>query len=50
MNEAYKSRSGITTVENILTPAYIIHGETDIRVPVCIHAILLENQPLTINR
>ena len=34
MNEAYKSRSGITTVENILTPAYIIHGETDIRVPV----------------
>ena len=32
--EAYRSRSGITTVENILTPAYIVHGETDIRVPV----------------
>lgn len=32
--EAYRSRSGITTVENLLTPAYIVHGETDIRVPV----------------
>ena len=32
--EAYRSRSGITTVQNILTPAYIVHGETDIRVPV----------------
>lgn len=31
--EAYRSRSGITTVKNIITPAYISHGETDIRVP-----------------
>jgi len=32
--EAYRSRSGLSTVGNILTPAYIVHGETDIRVPV----------------
>ena len=32
--EAYRSRSGITTIKNVLTPVYIIHGETDIRVPV----------------
>lgn len=32
--EAYRSRSGITTVNNLLTPIYIIHGETDVRVPV----------------
>lgn len=32
--EAYKSRSGITTVKNLLTPVYVIHGETDVRVPV----------------
>lgn len=32
-SEAYRSRSGLSTVENILTPAYIVHGETDIRVP-----------------
>jgi dipeptidyl aminopeptidase/acylaminoacyl peptidase len=32
--EAYRSRSGLTTVRNMLTPAYIVHGETDIRVPV----------------
>ncbi len=32
--EAYASRSGITTVQNILTPTYITHGETDVRVPV----------------
>jgi hypothetical protein len=32
--EAYQSRSGITTVNNILTPIYVVHGETDIRVPV----------------
>lgn len=32
--EAYKSRSGITTVKNVLTPSYIVHGETDVRVPV----------------
>jgi pimeloyl-ACP methyl ester carboxylesterase len=31
--EAYASRSGITTAFNLLTPAYIVHGETDIRVP-----------------
>ncbi|MDR1115778.1 MAG: prolyl oligopeptidase family serine peptidase [Tannerella sp.] len=33
-SEAYRSRSGIATVGNLLTPAYIVHGETDIRVPV----------------
>lgn len=32
--EAYESRSGITTVENVLTTSYIVHGETDVRVPV----------------
>ena len=32
--EAYASRSGITTVTNLLTPLYIAHGETDPRVPV----------------
>lgn len=32
--EAYRSRSGITTTRNVLTPAYIVHGETDLRVPV----------------
>lgn len=31
---AYESRSGLTTVMNLLTPVYIIHGETDSRVPV----------------
>ncbi len=30
---AYASRSGITTVSNLLAPLYIIHGETDVRVP-----------------
>lgn len=35
--EAYASRSGITTVENLMTPIYIVHGETDIRVP-SVHA------------
>ena len=30
---AYASRSGITTVPNLLTPLYIIHGKTDVRVP-----------------
>ena len=30
--EAYRSRSGLTTVRNMLTPAYIVHGETDIRL------------------
>lgn len=32
--QAYASRSGITTVQNVLTPLFIVHGETDIRVPV----------------
>ncbi len=32
--EAYQSRSGITTVSNLLTLIYVVHGETDIRVPV----------------
>ncbi len=32
--EGYISRGGLTTVENILTPIHIDHGETDIRVPV----------------
>jgi len=31
--EAYASRSGITTVANLLTPLIVFHGETDIRVP-----------------
>ena len=30
---AYAARSGITTVENLMVPLYIAHGETDIRVP-----------------
>ena len=32
--EAYRSRSGITTIGNLCTPMVITHGETDIRVPV----------------
>jgi len=32
--EAYASRSGITTIQNIFTPIFITHGETDVRVPV----------------
>ncbi|NHK26418.1 alpha/beta fold hydrolase [Parvularcula flava] len=31
--EAYAVRSGLTAVPNILSPLYIVHGETDIRVP-----------------
>ncbi len=31
---AYASRSGITTASDLLTPVYIVHGETDLRVPV----------------
>jgi hypothetical protein len=31
---AYASRSGITTVANILTPVYLCHGDKDPRVPV----------------
>ncbi len=32
--QAYQSRSGITTVKNLLTPVYICHGDKDVRVPV----------------
>ena len=32
--EAYASRSGITLVENLLTPLLIVHGTGDLRVPV----------------
>lgn len=32
--EAYRSRSGLTLTENLLTPLFIAHGNTDIRVPV----------------
>lgn len=32
--EAYGARSGITTIPNLITPVYITHGETDLRVPV----------------
>lgn len=31
--EAYASRSGITTVDNVLSPVYLAHGETDQQVP-----------------
>lgn len=30
---AYRSRSGLELVGNLLTPIYLAHGETDIRVP-----------------
>lgn len=30
---AYESRSGLTTVVNLQTPIYIVHGEADSRVP-----------------
>jgi len=33
MPEAYDSRSGITTVENLLTPMYLVHGAEDKAVP-----------------
>lgn len=32
--EAYRSRGGLTTVGNLLTPLHIDHGETDVRVTV----------------
>lgn len=35
--EAYASRSGLTTVGNLLTPLVVFHGELDIRVP-CEHS------------
>lgn len=47
--EAYKSRSGISTVENILTPIFIIHGETDARVPVS-HARNFYNKAVKLNK
>ncbi|MNI11612.1 Prolyl oligopeptidase family protein [compost metagenome] len=31
---AYQSRSGLFLASNVLTPLFIAHGETDIRVPV----------------
>jgi len=31
---AYQSRSGLFTIENLCTPVFIAHGETDVRVPV----------------
>ena len=31
--EAYAARSGITALPNLLSPLYIAHGETDLRVP-----------------
>lgn len=37
--EAYRSRGGLTTVDNLLTPTLIFHGELDIRVPAA-HARL----------
>lgn len=37
--EAYRSRGGITTVGNLLTPTIVFHGETDVRVPA-LHARL----------
>lgn len=47
--EAYMSRSGITTLENILSPVYIVHGETDIRVPVT-HARNFYSKALKFNK
>jgi hypothetical protein len=32
--EGYRSRGGITTVRNLLTPLHIDHGETDVRVTI----------------
>src|SRR5690606_25375197 len=31
---AYQSRSGLVLIENLHTPMFVAHGETDIRVPV----------------
>ncbi|WP_171687807.1 alpha/beta hydrolase family protein [Paenibacillus germinis] len=31
---AYQSRSGLALIGNVLTPLFIAHGETDVRVPV----------------
>jgi dipeptidyl aminopeptidase/acylaminoacyl peptidase len=32
-DEAYAARSGVTALPNLLSPLYIAHGETDLRVP-----------------
>lgn len=37
--EAYRSRGGLTTVGNLLTPTLVIHGADDVRVP-SLHARL----------
>jgi hypothetical protein len=37
--EAYRSRGGLTTAGNLLTPTLVFHGETDERVP-SLHARL----------
>ena len=37
--EAYRSRGGLTTVANLLTPAIVFHGSDDVRVP-SLHARL----------
>lgn len=37
--EAYRSRGGLTTVGNLLTPTLIFHGSDDVRVPA-LHARL----------
>lgn len=37
--EAYRSRGGLTTVGNLLTPTLVFHGSDDLRVPV-LHARL----------
>ncbi len=47
--EAYNSRSGITTVKNLQTPVFIVHGETDERVPVS-HARNYYQQAKTYNK
>ena len=40
--EAYRSRSGVTTVGNLLTPLIVFHGEKDFRVPALQAHLLLE--------
>jgi Prolyl oligopeptidase family len=47
--EAYNSRGGFTTVQNLLTPLHIDHGETDIRVPVS-HARKYYKKALSFNK
>jgi hypothetical protein len=47
--EAYASRSGITTVPNLLTPIYVCHGETDIQVP-SIHARIYYEKAKSLNK